>query len=106
MAHAGRGTSGLKGRPKLQKDIAALGDKAKREKRLEENVANNQRRIKRGKKARTIAEQSVAQIQQRAANLRVKANAVARKGLRSQAYTYRRAARELLRRIPAMRKGK
>lgn len=123
MPYVARGYSGTKGRPQLQKDILAMRDKAKRKKRLEANVAENQRRIKQGKKARTISEreidksldrfrstdEKVRRIQKRAADLRVKANQVERSktGNKKAAATYRQAAKELLQRIPALRaKGK
>lgn len=113
---AGIGAPGLRGRPKLKKDVV----EALRKKKLEANVARNQRRIKQGKKARSLSErekesllrqvrspaQRIRHIQARAAKLRQRATAVekSKTGNKRAAATYRQAARELLQQIPALQK--
>lgn len=119
--YVAKGWSGTKERPKLQKDILALKHKAEQKKKLEITVADNQKRIKQGKKSRRISEREadrfiskfrspilkIRQIQGRAADLRVKANKAQETGNKKAAATYRQAAKELLERIPALRaKGK
>jgi len=52
--HIGHGASGLKGRKQLTKEVLALRDKKKKEQEFEKNVAENIRRAKKGKKARTL----------------------------------------------------
>lgn len=114
--YVAKGWSGTKGRRKLRKDILALSDEAKK-KRLEANVKENQKRIKVGKKARTISDrdldkfeskfrtskQKIRRLQARAADYRAKANEVAEN--KTAAAAYRQAAKEALKRAAALKKG-
>lgn len=115
IVRAGIGASGLRGRPGLKKDVI----EALRKKKFEANVARNQKRIKQGKKARSLSEREKAkllhtiqsparrirELQARATELRQRATAVekSKTGNKRAAATYRQAARELLQRIPALK---
>jgi Arc/MetJ-type ribon-helix-helix transcriptional regulator len=117
-----QGYEGTKHRPGLRKDLSAMTDEAKRKKRLETTVADNQKRIKQGKKSRTISQrdvdrfmsqfrspaQKIRQLQGRAAKMLGKAKEVehSKTGNKAAAATYRQVAKELLARIPALRKKK
>jgi len=115
--------------PKLRAELAAMSDKAKRRKRLaakakeknklEANVAENQKRIKRGKRARTIAqrdadrlidafrskEQKARRLVAYAAKMNFKAGEVERSGTGNvkAAATYRRVARGYMKQAAALR---
>ena len=113
---AGIGAPGLRGRPELKKDVI----ETLRKKKLEANVARNQRRVKQGLKPQTLSEREkksllstirsperkIRDLQLRAAKLRQRATAVekSKTGNKRAAATYRQAARELLQRIPALQK--
>lgn len=117
--HMGAGWSGTRGRPKLQKDLIELADKAKRRKKLERTVSENQKRQKQGKPARTISErdankivdkyrsstQKIRRLQAKAADMRDRANKVDRSGTgnKKAAATYRQVAKEYLKRAAALR---
>lgn len=119
--YMGRGYSGTKGRPQLQKDLARMSDSAKR-KRLEQTTADNLKRVQTGKSARSVSQyerekfqrrtQSVARqirtYQAKVADLREKAARVERSGTGNQkaAATYRQAAEEYLQKIKKLRAKK
>ncbi len=107
-----------RGRPILRKDLRAMTDKAKRKRKFEANVAENQRRVRRGKKARTLTERDldkfrsrshrIRRLQAKAADMRVKAKEVERSktGNVKAAATYRRTAAEYLKQAAALRPRK
>ncbi len=100
---AGRGAGAVKGTKKLQSEIVGMSDSAKRERRLEKQVAAKQKQIRQGRTARPASKrppkQSVRQIQARVADLRDRANTAERGGHKRAAATYRQAAQVLLQRI-------
>lgn len=108
--YAGRGAQAVPKGSKLGKDIIALSD----EEKLEKKVAAKQKAIRQKdssswgaakKFAAKKKKKTPGNIQKRAADLRAKAQAVETSGTGNKraAETYRQAARELLARIP---KGK
>ena len=105
--YIGRGAAGLKGRKKLQEDIRALSDPAKREKALERKVAKKQMVIRRKGKPQPAKREPMSpeqKIRTRAMILRLRAFKAEKGGYKRAAATYRQAARELLKRGPI--KGK
>ncbi len=95
-----------------------MRDKAKRKRKFEASVADNQKRVKQGKKARSMSEreantprtkaQEVRRLQEKAAEMRDKANAVDRSGTgnKKAAATYRQVAEEYLKRAVKIRARK
>ncbi len=118
----GYGEAGLKNRPKLTKDILALRDKAKRKRKAAQrdkdvtaNTASNIKRVKAGKKPRTLSERDLdkfrspyhrkRRLQIKAAEMRAKADEVDRSGTgnKKAAATFRRAATEYIKQANAVK---
>ena len=114
-----QGYSGLKGRPATRGDVDKMTDKERRRKKLERVVGENKKRLKEGKGARTISEheadkvvdkfrsteQKIRRLQGRVADMRGRAVDVERSGTGNvkAAATYRQVAKELKKRISALR---
>lgn len=109
-----RGWSGVKRGSQLEKDLAQLSDREKKQK-LAETTKDNFRRVEKGEKPRSVrqyeadnlmrqietAQQKIRRYQAKAAELREKAAEVERSGTGNTgaADTYRKAAEEYLARV-------